>query len=707
MTLTKKKLVALVKTGATNREIIAALGKPMTKAQRSAVDKARLSERLRIIAKRKETPAASTDRHSDIRSEHSRVTWAEPKDPARRKRLEADPKKWLKYYLPQAYTRKFEKPHEEIIDAALNAHETNSRFAVSALRGIGKSTILWGLILFLKLSGKQPYPICVPWAVKALKRAFRFWKMALCFNDRLAADYPEYCAPFRHARGIPQRVSTTTWRDGPNAGKLTGAQLTVGEGMIVLPDQIGCIGGSTINGNVRGLNHAHEDGRVIRPSLVLLDDVQDRTTAKSAIQVQDVIDTIDSDIAGCGEAGKDLPMLMSGNCIVPDDVMAHYLEDPGWQSLKVPCVLRWPTGWEDDTSKCKILWAEWHDRFLRHAAAPTFYKKNKAAMTKGMKLSAPATYRKGGKTKDALYAVMQSYYKMGHEAFMAEAQQSPERRSFSLYILTPKLIQSRTDTERTAAMVPDWSHLTIASTDVNPSYALSSVVVAFGKDQLAGVLWYGLYRQDPLPVTRDMTVAEQRKRIYNALMAHGTQLAGLSCRPNLWVVDGRGSPEATVIDMAYNAPAHCGLETICAFGAGARQYRPTAAKHKVTRVGEQVHQVVQSRAKQWMIWNADYWREIAQKGWTGAPGAPGSCSLPKGNHSDFARQICGEQLERKGEGLSGRTEWIWRVAPGPHDYGDSMAMAYACAAFAGIGTGGIVETRGTRKSYSQADLRRK
>ena len=39
--------------------------------------------------------------------------------------------------------------------------------------------------------------------------------------------------------------------------------------------------------------------------------------------------------------------------------------------------------------------------------------------------------------------------------------------------------------------------------------------------------------------------------------------------------------------------------------------------------------------------------------------------------------------------MSGKTEWIWRVAPGPHDYGDCMAMAYACAAFAGIGTGGV------------------
>ena len=32
--------------------------------------------------------------------------------------------------------------------------------------------------------------------------------------------------------------------------------------------------------------------------------------------------------------------------------------------------------------------------------------------------------------------------------------------------------------------------------------------------------------------------------------------------------------------------------------------------------------------------------------------------------------------------------WVWNTQPGPHDYGDVMAMAYACAAWCGIGSGG-------------------
>jgi hypothetical protein len=103
--------------------------------------------------------------------------------------------------------------------------------------------------------------------------------------------------------------------------------------------------------------------------------------------------------------------------------------------------------------------------------------------------------------------------------------------------------------------------------------------------------------------------------------------------------------------------------------------------------GEQAHRVIERRDRQWIVWNADFWREVAQQGWAGEPGAPGSCSLPAGNHGDFADQICREQLAGKDE-VAGRMVWIWNTLPGAHDFGDCMAMAYMGASWAGIGTGG-------------------
>jgi len=636
------------------------------------------------------------DRKAATFIEHSQVNRTPCADHSRRARLESDPPRWLKHYLSATYTRPFEKPHLQIIDGTMQAHATGGRFAVAAERGIGKSTVLWGLVLYLVLSGKQPYPICVPWADKALKRAFRFWKMALTFNDALGADYPEFCAPFRHARGVAQRVATTRWRD---TDQMTGAQLTVGEGIIVLPDRLGCIGGSTINGNVRGLNHPQDDGTVIRPTLVLLDDVQDRGTAKSAMQVADTIDVIDGDVAGVGEAGSQVPMLMSGNCIVPDDVMAHYLASREWHGLRVPCVISWPDGWGDEKSECRKLWAEWYDRLTGNDGAAGFYKRNRGRMVKGMELSAPAAFRRAEKTKDACLGAMRAYHKMGHDAFWAERQQEPQRRAHSVYILTPEIVQSRTQ-DRAAGVVPDWAQMVVAATDINPSYALTTAVVAFGANQTAAVVWYGQYRGAPLPVPKEATEAVKRQIIYDALAVHGRQLAALPCRPASWVIDGGGSPEGCVIQFGANAPQICGLQALATFGRGWKNYRPTAKATYKVRVGENLHHVMERRDRQWLVYNADYWREVAQRGWTGEPGAPGSCSLPKGNHAGFAVEVTREQLAGKDD-VGGRTVWVFNTAPGPHDYGDCMHMAYMAAAWGGIGTGGRVVQVATQRTVTR------
>jgi len=162
------------------------------------------------------------------------------------------------------------------------------------------------------------------------------------------------------------------------------------------------------------------------------------------------------------------------------------------------------------------------------------------------------------------------------------------------------------------------------------------------------------------------------------------------------MIDGGGSPQDTVITFCANSVRTTGLEAVTAFGRAWRQYRSRQADRRY----EQCLIRSESRLKRWCLWNADYWREIAQRGWIGAVGAPGSCDLPKGNHRDFAEQICREQLAGKAE-TGGTWVYVWHTLPGPHDYGDCMAMAYACAALCGIGTGG-----GEPKQLKQKNIRK-
>ena len=122
------------------------------------------------------------------------------------------------------------------------------------------------------------------------------------------------------------------------------------------------------------------------------------------------------------------------------------------------------------------------------------------------------------------------------------------------------------------------------------------------------------------------------------------------------------------------------------FGRAWKQFRPKTKD----RVYEESFIRATSKAKQWAIVNADYWREIAQKSWLGAIGAPGACDLPAGLHRDFAEQICREQLVGKAE--IGKTwAYVWNTLSGAHDFGDCMMMLFALAGIEGIGTGGMVK----------------
>jgi hypothetical protein len=120
-------------------------------------------------------------------------------------------------------------------------------------------------------------------------------------------------------------------------------------------------------------------------------------------------------------------------------------------------------------------------------------------------------------------------------------------------------------------------------------------------------------------------------------------------------------------------------------GFGARQYKPSY--RSTGRRGNGWHIVTDARRREYVSYNADFWKEVAQKGWLGTPGAPGSCSLPKGKHQEFADQIVREPLLSKVETPLG-TRWEYATLPGPHDMGDVMQMIYLGADALGMGTGG-------------------
>jgi hypothetical protein len=257
----------------------------------------------------------------------------------------------------------------------------------------------------------------------------------------------------------------------------------------------------------------------------------------------------------------------------------------------------------------------------------------------------------------------------------------------TLYNLNADIICSRVS-DLQPGQVPAWSRLRVAATDINWSYGLSWGILAFGQDQTGAVLGYGVHEMSVQP---GATEAETARAIYEALVVHGRYLASLACRPEVWMIDASGTPFDTVLRFCSESIRLCGIQATPATGRGWKHYRPYG-KSVVGKPREQCHLTIDLKGRKWISWHSDYWKEQAQKAWTGSVGAPGACSLPAGNHREFADQICREQLAGKSM-VGPQMVWNFHTQPGPHDYGDVMGMAYMGAAWAGIGTQGVVMAR--------------
>lgn len=633
---------------------------------------------------------SSADRVAAYVARHSMVDRTRCQDPARRDRLEKDPEQWLRYYLSVTYRRPFDRPHLDIIGGVLKANQIGGRFCVAAERGIGKSSLLYGLVLYLKLSGQRQFPVYLPWSASVMKRGLQFWRMALSFNVRLLEDYPEYCAPFANARGTSQRLAAMRWADN---NEPCGAQLQVSDGMIILPDGLGVIGGSTVNGNPRGLNLPQADGSVLRPDLALVDDPQDKKVSKSVTLAAETVSKIDQDIAGLGTAGSDFPMLVSGNCISAGDVMDHYLNDPNWIALRVSCIEQWPDGW-DDNGPAFTLWSQWWELYRENPETATaFYLERRDQMTVNMRLSAPNAYQDNVRsTLPDIYCVaMKQYWRMQRKAFMAERQQRPtSTEELAPYSISVKLICSRADKDRKPFELPEYARaITTAGTDIN-HYGLHSAMTGFGNDSTAALAWWGKYDERTVP--RDASDAARKSIIYAMLTEHGRQIRQCQLRPDCWVIDGGYEIETVMRYVRSGEGREMPFRIYVSRGFSEDRYKPFG-KWVIGEPRDHVH-LTEWPSGRGLAYSADYWREVMQRAWLAEIGQPGGIST-YGDPRELAEQICRERLREKVQGATG-TYYKWDTLPGKHDLGDAVMLCYVGAAYErGIGPGSILPTQQT------------
>lgn len=705
--LTIDQIAAMGRNGISRAEVRGFLGRDMTDSESMEFYKARGAAKLqKKINRQRKTPDVSNSRVERFRKKEREVELLPVEDMRRRTRLEKDTASWLRFYMPNSFPYPFCKSHHALIEGIEWAAKTGEGFADAEPRGQGKSTTARGVAVKLAATGVIRFPVLVNWKHIDAKAALELWLKTLCDNQMFAADYPEICAPFMRSTHATA-LKNLTWKHN---GEKCGAMVDTLSKVITLPNSIGAIAARSAQGDAKGLNAMMPDGTILRPDFVLFDDSQDPDQAGNPSAVRNTIDTLENVFLGMAGPQKRLCCAFIGTVEHADDVVEYFLKRRGWKSNRVSRIMRWPDGsqggtWEaEDGCEVRRLWADWRDIYDGddgQKAANKFFRKNKKTMIGKMEVN---WIHRFDKDKDVgpYDAAMRDWFHLGADVFARGQQNQPLKKGVDVYTLTPQLVCAK-QADRAPLVVPARCEIATVGTDINPSYALTTCSIGFAPDFSADYLWYGRFTDYPLPATPEMSQTQREQTIYDALWRHGAQILAMPIQHKAWMIDGGGAQSNVAKKFRYEwNKRYPQLPVFIGYGRAGKAARINASNDKIRQRGD--NWILcrapdkDYRTDEWVLWHADYWREIQQRAWTCEPGSPGGATLPKGDHREFSEEVTREKLIAKGL-VGDKMVWDFQKGPGKVDFPDAANMAYVMASILGMAPGGTVRREKAKAVY--------
>ena len=241
----------------------------------------------------------------------------------------------------------------------------------------------------------------------------------------------------------------------------------------------------------------------------------------------------------------------------------------------------------------------------------------------------------------------------------------------------------------------------VAALDLNVSYAATLSIVAFQRDLTAHVLYHEVV---PCSISMTLSDAVYNQKVYALLQTIGEKLKSFDVRLDGWMIDCGGRNWNAVVDFAKNSNRICGISTCACAGRAAHQLadRPRNAlrsmQERSVLCGDTAEQVVRGSGYRWVFFDSDFYKLRVQRAILQPKLSKTSLSLyfaPQSEHVSFATQVCNETLmdiQKRGS----QQVYLW-ASKEPHDYLDTLAMAYAGASQLGLRYGNGSETGETRR----------
>lgn len=613
-----------------------------------------------------------------------------------------------------AFSLAWSDNHRRAAELIESAAMHGEQFAFAMPRGSGKTTLSRWAVVWAVLYGHSPYSVLIGKTQKSAEKLLKSIKSSLRFSDLLFEDFPEIIAPIRHLKGETRKAQGQKFRSEPTQIEWSQGQIVLG----YLPaewmhdqrrkwgDDYGAGCGSIIDvtgieGEIRGRQYERPSGEILRPTFAVVDDPQDRESAKSPSQCDDREQAIKADIRYL--AGPDRPtgIVIPCTVIYEDDLAFRLLDrkkNPDFQGERTRLVESFPGTGLPEADRRRTEHAVEEYRRIRNEgmeagdkgrAANEYYRANRSTIEAGAKTSWPERYFADQGEVSAIQHALNLFF-ADETAFMAEYQNEPIR-SVTDEISLPSAdeIAKRLSGTHRGRVPNDQPQLT-AFIDVSQT-CLWWMVCSWGPGFSGTIIDYGIFPdQRKSYVTLSgikTTLGKQAAKAigatsFEASLAWGLEQltskilggvflteSGVSVKPSMCLIDTNWQQSTAVVNAFCRRSSFASI-LFPARGRGVTSpddglIDPRTKPKPGERRGQWWKILPNQHGGRYVLQSSNHWKSFLFHRFAVPPGDPGSLMLFQDRpsaHKMLCEQLTAETCTRvkvKGDELD-----TWKEAPG-------------------------------------------
>lgn len=629
-----------------------------------------------------------------------------PRNPLRRIKALRSPELFLTTYFEDVFYEKFTEDRLDIIRTIVSAAMFGGDQAIAAPRGEGKSRLAIYVSLYLMLTELSHFPIVIGKSQTKSQNELKTIKEKLQQNETFRLDFPEIGIPFKAVGGWSSRARMQTVKGINTNIEIAADHLifpTVGRDQLPddWPDEItpaSCgqiIASIGVDGPVRGTNYRDE-----RPTIAIIDDIEDRESAKSEILIAKNEEIIEQDIAGLGPSSRRISRVML--CTTQNRKCNAYRytdpkQKPSWKGRRYRKMIK-PPDRMDLVQQYIELRRSRDEKDPDAREAFRFWKKNRKAIETGCVVSNIQSFdkRKHEDGQPLELSAIQAYYNrvadMGEKAVATEIDNDPPEEAGPIGSGLKAATIERKVNGLARRQIPANTTALTAAIDLG-KYRCHWVVAAWWQGAGGCIVDYGIAEVSGTDNTIDNTASEPQ--IYKTLLAWRDELLQKK------FVDGTGTERkvdfvfvdsGTFTNAAYEFTRQ--VRGIFHPSKGLSPYHQRKQNTSTTIAGTNLHASKLESQDLWLYdLDTNYWKQWVHERFLtptfdeGNMLRRGSLSLfttdNNQRHTSYAHHIVAEELVtefKEGKGL----KTFWDVHNDNNHWLDATYMAAAASEVCGV-----------------------